>query len=191
VDIASVRPTHGKIVQLCWVVDNATAAAEWWASTTGAGPFYMLPHIPFGKLTYRGQPAELDQSSAFGQWGAIQLELFEQHCRNPSGARDMFSRGQSGIQHMAWFAEDFEAEVARLNRLGFDTVMTAEMPHLDDVRIAWVDTRPALGVMVEVYEDGPLLRRGYRQIARAAENWDGSNPVREYTGDPYRRGQTP
>jgi hypothetical protein len=166
------------IVQMCWVVDDMEAAALQWVKMMGAGPFFRIPHIQLDELTYRGKPAKLDQSSAVGQWGAIQVELFQQHCHNPSGAREMFAPGQTGIQHLTWFAADMDAETRRLNGLGFETVMTCRLPAVGGMRLAWYDTRKVVGAMVEVYEDCDLMRKFYRRVAKAAEGWTGEQPVR-------------
>jgi Glyoxalase/Bleomycin resistance protein/Dioxygenase superfamily len=170
--------TPHPIVQMCWVVDDMDAAALQWVKTMGAGPFFRIPHIQLDELTYRGKPAQLDQSSAVGQWGAVQVELFQQHCNNPSGAREMYAPGQTGIQHLTWFAPDIEAETQRLNALGFETVMTCRLPAIGGMRLAWYDTRKVLGAMAEVYEDCDLMRKFYQRVAKAAEGWNGENPVR-------------
>ena len=170
--------TPHPIVQMCWMVDDMEAAALQWVKTIGAGPFFLLPHIQLDDLTYRGKPGTLDQSSAVGQWGTVQVELFQQHCNNPSGAREMFAPGQTGLQHITWFVDDIDAETRRLNALGFDTVMTCRLPAVGGLRLAWYDTRKVFGAMVEVYEEGDLMRRFYSRVARAAENWHGENPVR-------------
>jgi hypothetical protein len=170
--------TPHPIVQMCWVVDDMEAAALQWVKTTGAGPFFLIPHIRLDELTYRGKPAALDQSSAVGQWGSIQVELFQQHCDNPSGAREMFAPGQTGVQHLTWFADDMDAETRRLNALGFATVMTCRLPAIGGMRLAWFDTRAVLGAMAEVYEESALMRRFYQRVARAAEGWNGEEPIR-------------
>ena len=168
----------GPIIQMCWAVDDIESAVQRWVATVGAGPFHLAPHIQFGDLTYRGQPATLDQSSALGQWGTVQVELFQQHCDSPSGAREMVAAGQTGLQHVTWFASDIEAEGRRLVRLGFDEVMTARLPVMGDVRIGWWDARPVLGCMVEVYEESALMRKFYRRIAAASDDWQGDDPLR-------------
>lgn len=175
----AARITPYPIVQMCWVVDDMKAAALQWVKLMGAGPFFRIPHIQLDELTYRGKPAKLDQSSAVGQWGTIQVELFQQHCQNPSGVREMFAPGQTGIQHLTWFATDLDAETRRLNGLGFKTVMTCRLPAIGGMRLAWwYDTRKVVGAMVEVYEDCDLMRKFYRRVAKAAEGWTGEQPVR-------------
>jgi hypothetical protein len=167
------------IVQICWVVDDIPRAVERWVATVGAGPFHLAAHIPFDELTYRGAPTTLDQSSAVGQWGGVQVELFQQHCTSPSGATEMRTAGQlGGPQHVTWFADDLDTEGRRLRSLGFDEVMTARLAAMGGMRIAWYDARPLLGCMVELYEESAMMRRFYRRIARAAEHWDGTDPLR-------------
>jgi methylmalonyl-CoA/ethylmalonyl-CoA epimerase len=173
--IESIGPPP--IVQICWVVDSIEVAVPRWIEATGAGPFFLAAHIPFEDLTYRGKPSQLDQSSAIGQWGGVQVELFEQHCDNPSGARDMYPRGETGLQHMTWFADDLDLETARLEALGFPVVMTGRLPSMGRMRLAWFDARALLGVMIEVYEESDLMRRLYSKVARAAQGWDGSDPL--------------
>ena len=46
------------------------------------------------------------------------------------------------------------------------------------ITVSVVRTRKVFGAMVEVYEEGDLMRRFYSRVARAAENWHGENPVR-------------
>ena len=81
--------TLQRFVQMCWVVGDMEASAQQWVETMGAEPFFLVPHIQLDEPTYRGKPATLDQSSAVGQWGTLQVELFQQHCNNPSGEREM------------------------------------------------------------------------------------------------------
>jgi hypothetical protein len=167
-----------EIIQMCWMVDDIERAVDQWVEAVGAGPFFLGSHIPFDDLTYRGRPAICDQSSAGGQWGSIQVELYQQHDDEPSGATEMKQAGHVGVQHVTWFADDIEAEGRRLVGLGFDEVMTARLPLMGGMRIAWYDTRPLLGCMVEIYEESELMRRFYRKIARASEGWDGSDRLR-------------
>jgi hypothetical protein len=166
------------IIQMCWLVDDIDSAVPHWVDTLGAGPFHLAAHIEFGDLTYRGQPGTLDQSSALGQWGPIQVELLQQHCESPSGVTEMLAAGHRGVQHVTWFADDLDAEGERLRGLGFAEVMTATLPVMGGMRIAWFDTRELLGCMTEVYEESFLMRRFYRRIAASAEGWDGADPLR-------------
>ncbi len=166
------------IFQQAHFVNDLEAACHRWNELFGAGPFFLAPHIAFRDLTYRGAPATMDQSSAVGQWGAVQVELFQQHCDSPSPARELLADGVTGVQHMTWFADDLDAEGARLRALGFDELMTARLPVMNDMRIAWFDARPLLGCAVEVYEETAVMRKFYARIAKASVDWDGRDPLR-------------
>ena len=50
-----------------------------------AGPFFAMEHIVFDEVTYRGEPAVYDHSSAFGQWGPMLVELTQVHDAQPTG----------------------------------------------------------------------------------------------------------
>ena len=41
-----------------------------------------------------------------------------------------------------------------------------------------VDSSAELGHMLELYEPGEALRRFYAYVRRAAQDWDGRDPVR-------------
>ena len=171
--------TQHPIIQICWMVDDMEAAARRWVEIMGAGPFFLIPHITDGgeNVTYKGQPSTLDQSSAIGQWGTIQIELFEQHCDSPAGMRELIAPGQ--VHHMTWMVEDFDSEFKRLEDMGFSNVWTAQMKK-DGKRIGWFDATAVLGTLIEVYEDSNAIRGFYRKIAKAAEGWKGENPIRRF-----------
>jgi len=170
--------TSRPIVQICWVVDDMKSAAMKWVKTLGVGPWFMSPPVRFENLTYRGRPAELSQSSAVSFWGDIQIELFQQHCDNPSGARDMFKPGQTGVQHMTYWADDLGEEIHRWNKMGFETAMTCSLPDVDGMRLAWFDTRPLFGIMIEAYEINDMMRDIYKMIKDTVDTWTGEDPLR-------------
>jgi hypothetical protein len=92
----------------------------------------------------------------------------------------MYAPGETGLQHLTWFADDLDGEARRLEEMGFDTVMTCRLPAVGGMRLAWFDARKLLGAMVEVYEESELMRRLYRRVAKAAEGWRGENPIRAF-----------
>jgi hypothetical protein len=168
--------TASPIVQIAWVVDDLDAAVLRWATQMGAGPFFVKRHVQLANVTYRGEPSTFDHSAAMGWWGNVEVELMQQHCHQPSAIRDQFEPGETGIVSVAWFTPDLGAEINRMESMGFETV------HLigDEraVPVAWFDTRPVLNTMAEVYQDEPHRRARKAAIARAAEGWDGSEPLR-------------
>lgn len=47
-----------------------------------------------------------------------------------------------------------------------------------NARVAWLDTVGTLGFMVELITANPVADSVFSAIRAAAEDWDGSNPVR-------------
>jgi hypothetical protein len=167
----------GRIVQVAYAVEDVRAAARRFAEQLGAGPFFVRHHELPRRVDHRGSDAEFDHSSAYGQWGPVQVELVEIHRAHPASLADVVQR-TSGIHHVATFVASIDAEQRRLVDLGWPPVMTAETP--SGLRYAFHDARPSLGHLLEVYEPAPGVLRLYAMVAAAAEAWDGTEPVREW-----------
>lgn len=170
-------PERQSIVQLAYHVGDLDDAISRWHRTLGVGPFLVRRHIALDQVLYRGAPSTLDISAAHAQSGDIQIELIQQHCSSPSAFRDMFADGEEGLHHVALFPEDHQAMVAHYNRLGHATatdLITAEKRGA-----AYVDTRPMLGHMVEIYRVNDSLLQFYEKIAEASDGWDGDRLVIE------------
>jgi catechol 2,3-dioxygenase-like lactoylglutathione lyase family enzyme len=166
----------GRPVQIAYAVPDAVAHARRWAAELGAGPFFVRPHIEVLDVFHRGAPATFDHTAAYGQWGDVMVELVEDHTDGPSVVRDMYPSGAMGVHHLAFFVPDIAAATAGLNALGHATAMTARTR--SGIRFHFIDTSARLGHMVELYERSTPLSAFYAQVADAAKDWDGSDPVR-------------
>ena len=164
------------IVQVAYHVPDIEEAALDFSARFGWGPFFVVHHIGIEWCNYRGAPGVFDHSSAYGQAGPIMVELVQQNDDAPSAIRDMYRADQFGIHHQASFADDLDGELARYEALGFPIAMRALTTA--GVEFAFVDTRPLLGHMLELYPAGKRLTGFYRMVREAAENWDGSEPIR-------------
>ena len=158
------------IFQMSWVVTDLDAAMRRWHKTTGVGPFLVQRHIKISKPRYRGQPGLVDFSVAIAQSGGVQIELVEQHCDNPSCYRDSVPKGQEALHHVAILAEDYDAALASYLDQGF---AEASGGFFGDIRFSYMDTRSALGYMMEIVEAKEAIRRFFASIAKASETWDG------------------
>lgn len=165
------------VVQIAYLVDDVEEAAHRMATTLGAGPFLIGESIPLSHCLYRGEEKPLDHTNACGQWGEMMMELVQQNNEGPSAFMDMYRPGEQVMHHVATFVDDFDAEVERYASKGFEAANIATT-EAGAIRFAYIDTRPALGHMVEFYEDTDAIRGFYAMIREMSEGWDGSEPVR-------------
>ncbi len=120
-------------------------------------------------------PAAIDCTIALAQSGRTQIELIVQHCDRPSIYRDLIPKGRSGFHHLAVVCGEYERDLAHYQAAGCALAMSGLF---GDMRFAYVDASAALGCVIELLEDKPSIREHFAMIARAAEDWDGSDPIR-------------
>jgi hypothetical protein len=165
-----------KPVQIAYHVPDPELAARNFARDYGWGPFFLFEHIPLSRCIYRGAPAAFDHSSAYGQAGDLMIELIAQHDDSPSVLRDLYARNEVGVHHMAHFVPNLAEATGQARASGIKIALDACTG--TGTSFAMLDTVRELGHMVELYEDAGELRKFYRYVRRAAEAWDGSEPVR-------------
>jgi hypothetical protein len=105
------------------------------------------------------------------QAGPIQIELVTQHGNDPSAFREVFRKGEGGFHHVGMMTESYDATLSQYERAGFPVV--TELRTAAGRGAAYIDTRPMLGHMLEVYRPSESLARLYREVAEASANWDG------------------
>ncbi|MEZ5499891.1 MAG: VOC family protein [Steroidobacteraceae bacterium] len=163
-------------VQFAYHVADPESAAHEFSRRYGWGPFFLLSHIPLRYAKYRGLPAVFDHSSAYGQAGELMVELICQHNDGPSALRDLYAPDDSGLHHVAVFVPSVADVMADYGARGIAAALHAETA--TGVEFAMLDTSAELGHMLEIYEPGRDLTRFYAYVRRAAENWNGEQPLR-------------
>lgn len=163
------------VVQVAYLTTDVRAAAVRHSETFGSGPFFVSEHIPLEAAWHRGEPAELDHSSAYGQWGSVMVELVCVHAATPASLGAAVKVGATGIHHLARFVENLDAEAERLEGSGMRQVLLARTS--SGLRFAFHDGGD-LGHLLEIYQPEPGLAAFYSRVAGAAEGWDGSDLLR-------------
>lgn len=166
-------------VQLAYHVADLQAAAAERATSFGWGPFFVMTDIPLDYARHRGIDRPFRHSSAYGQAGKLMVELISQVDDEPSALRDMYQRDDSGLHHVACFVDDLSQAKAAFTEAGFALALEARTR--TGVEFVMVDTREALGHMLELYEPCESLTKFYDFVAYKATGWDGSRPVRLLT----------
>ena len=165
--------------QLAYAVQDVEAAALAHHRRFGSGPFFVLRHVVLASSIHRGVERPFDHSSAYGQWGAVMVELVQQHNPEPSAVHDMYPHGsgREGLHHAALFVDDLDGAIARFDAEGMPLAQLSVTT--TGTTFAFVDACEQMGHMLELYEPTPQLTGFYTMVAEAAKGWDGRDPVRE------------
>jgi glyoxalase/bleomycin resistance protein/dioxygenase superfamily protein len=168
----------GEIRQLGYVVPDIEAAMKYWSSTLGVGPWYYNPKVPIVDYIYRGERYEPQNSVALANSGPMQVELIQMRNDVPSMYRDFVRAGHTGLQHVAYWTTDYDADLARYLRLGFKPVMQGEVGTRG--RFIYFDTEYHPGTVIEISEVAGPKGKMFDLIREASYGWDGSEPVRPF-----------
>jgi hypothetical protein len=170
-DQRAIPPIH----HLGYVVADLGVDVARFAASFGAGPFFAMEHIRFDEVSYRGEPAIYDHSSAFGAWGPLIVELSQVHAAEPAGLREQLVAPGGGVGHVAWLADSLQLETERLQGLGIQPFHAGRTGPASAV---WFDGGRLLGHPIEVLQRRDELLGFYDLVRDAAEGWDGSRPMR-------------
>jgi hypothetical protein len=106
----------------------------------------------------------------------------QQHNDAPSLYRDFLADGQEGLQHIAYWVENFVSERQRAIDLGFrvghEGVTGRYGPFVYFETANHPGDRP--GTILELSDVGGRKRKLFQHIRAAAEKWDGEDPVRDF-----------
>lgn len=170
----------GEIRQNGYVVRDIEAALRHWTETLGIGPFFYFERAPIEDFHYRGEPSPLEVSIALANSGALQIELIQPRNDAPSMYRDFLAAGREGLQHVAFWTGDFDAELARCRAAGYRVGQSGRVG--EDGRFVYFETETHAGSVVELSEVSGAKGRFFRHVAACAADWDGRDPVRPLRG---------
>ncbi len=169
----------GEIRQVAYLVPDIEAAMDHWARVLGVGPWYYNPRVPIRNYFYRGERHEPHNSVALANAGGLQIELLQTRNDVPSMYRDFLRAGHQGVQHVAYWTEDFDADLARAEAAGFTVCMGGEVG--ENGRFVYFEDRsPLPGTTIELSEVAGPKGKLFKLIREAAQGWDGQDPVRPF-----------
>jgi hypothetical protein len=167
----------GEIRQNGYVVRDIAAAMKHWIEVLGVGPFFYLEEAPIQDFRYYGEPSEMIASIALANSGPLQIELIQQRNDAPSMYRDFLAAGHEGLQHVAYWTEDFDRDFDRLREQGFTVGQSGEVGGPDG-RMVYFATEGHPGTVIELSEISGPKGQTFKMIAEKARTWDGTNPIR-------------
>ncbi len=168
----------GPIRQLGYVVDDIEEAMAHWSKVMGVGPFFYNPKVPIEDYRYDGAAHEPHNSVALANSGYIQVELIQTRNDAPSMYRDFMRAGRRGLQHVAFWTQTYDADLARMRAAGFAPKMSGKVGA--DGRFVYFDREAHPGTVIELSEVMGPKGRMFDMIREASQNWDGRDPVRPF-----------
>ncbi|MFG6666825.1 VOC family protein [Halomonas sp. HNIBRBA4712] len=168
----------GAIRQLGYVVTDIEKAMAYWTDVMGVGPFFYNPRVPIKHYTYEDQQYDVHNSVALANSGFIQVELIQTRDDTPSMYRDFLEAGHTGLQHVAFWTQQYDTDLAAMVARGYRVKMSGEVGA--NGRFAYFDREYHPGTVIELSEVLGPKGRMFEMIREASENWDGSDPVRPF-----------
>ncbi|HET9591907.1 MAG TPA: hypothetical protein VFP17_03235 [Solirubrobacterales bacterium] len=173
----SNNPRLGAPHHSAYLVDSIEATVPRLVEQLGAGPFFLVENVPLENVASRGEAAELAHNSAFGSCGGAPIELLEVASAAPERVAARWSGPRPRIHHVAYVLPRAEAIDLRrsLDERGVPEYLSSQLGPLD---MTFHDASGTLGHDVEIHVDNPGLRDFFELVRSAAEDWDGSAPLR-------------
>ncbi len=166
----------GDVRQNGYVVRDVEAALRHWTEVLGVGPFFYFERVPLDWFTYRGEPSPVEVSIALANSGPLQIELIQQRNDAPSMYRDFLATGLEGLQHVAYWTEHFDEDMARIEKAGYEVGQAGCIGRSG--RFVYLRTEAHPGTVVEVSEVTGPKGRFFAHVAEQARDWDGADPIR-------------
>lgn len=167
----------GQIRQLAYIVRDIEAAMAHWSGVLGVGPWFYKERVAVTHFRYQGRESALPvMSIAFANSGQLQVELIQQRNDAPSMYLDFLNRHGEGAQHIAFWTDRFDDQIARLHAAGYSEGHAGQVGQRG--RFAYLVHPDLPGNVVEVSEQTGGKAEFFREIAQASVGWDGRDPVR-------------
>ena len=169
----------GEIRQVAYIVPDIEQAMVYWTDVLGVGPWYYNPRVPIENYHYRGEHYQPHNSVALANAGGLQIELLQTRNDVPSMYRDFIQAGYQGVQHVAYWTENFDHDLAVAQANGLKVCMGGEVGQ--NGRFVYFETdmnQP--GTTIELSEVAGPKGKLFQIIREAAENWNGEDPVRPF-----------
>ncbi|MEQ9520774.1 MAG: VOC family protein [Parvibaculum sp.] len=167
----------GEIRQNGYVVRDIEAAMKHWSETMGVGPWLYLDRAPIMDFHYRGTPSDIEVSIALANSGPLQIELIQQRNDAPSMYKDFLDQGHEGLQHVAYWTENFDADLAEAEARGF-TIVHSGYSGAPDGRFVYFDSPSHAGTVIELSEISGAKGQLFCRIRNKCATWDGTNPIK-------------
>ena len=172
-----LSPRLGAPHHLAYVVDDIEATVARLANQLGAGPFFLIENVPLEDVASGGEPAQFGHNSAFGRCGDGTIELIEPVTLAPERVEQAFAAPRPRVQHVAYVVPPAALDGVRssLEERGLPQYLSS---WFGGAGTTLHDASAVLGHDLEIHGDNEGLRGFFGMVGAAAEDWDGSEPLR-------------
>ena len=167
----------GAVRQNGYVVRDLRAALDHWIIVLGVGPWFYIERVKTDYFRHRGQDSAVEMSIALANSGDLQIELIQQRNDAPSLYKEFLDSGREGLQHLAYWTQDYQAVYDRALSLGYKVGHEGQVGGAQG-RFAYFDTEAHPGTVVEISDISGNKGRFFDHIRRTAQDWDGTDPIR-------------
>ena len=168
----------GAVRQVGYVVKDIEKAMERWVKL-GVGPWFYKEDVGSTEFRYYGKPSRIPKVSiALANSGDLQLELIQQRDDAPSLYLDTLKKNGEIAQHIAYWTPDRFVEIcAQLKALGYVEGHAGRMGANRGPYAYFI--HPGLpSAMLEISDSSGGKAEYFSEVRKAAENWDGKDPIR-------------
>ena len=157
----SSRPLPGTFFQIGYVVPNLDAGLAHLNAKLGAPRFMVLREIVVENGWFRGGPATINHSMAFGYVGEVQFEVIEPVAGNSTYAEFLDRVPDGGVHHLGFSVGDYDAATADLLARGYKLVQRGTF---GDTKFGYFESSDDPGTMTEIVYLDPNVRGMFANI---------------------------
>ena len=145
------KSPFSNIDQVGVMVRDMDKAIEYFQSL-GIGPFESLNLTVTDRIVY-GKPAnDVRNMARVAKMGSVQFELL-QPVSGESVQKEYLDKHGEGINHLAFFVDDIDKEIARLEEKGFESISSGKFT--EGGGFAYINTDKVGGIMFELIQWPP------------------------------------
>ena len=169
----------GAVAQIAYVVADLDAAMAHFQRDCGAGPFFVIDHFLQPGQVFRGRPSTSDQRIGMAFAGQTWIELIQPLDDEPSVYAEAIARHGYGLHHHGIPFADCEAALADYAARGWREVFRSPVPTGGEV-IFIEGGDAAAPAFLELLPVTPGMDAHFTGFWRAAQGWDGADPIRPF-----------
>jgi hypothetical protein len=166
----------GAVRQNGYVVRDIVTAMDYWINEVGVGPWFWREKIVIANLRYNGAEHSVELGIALANSGDLQIELIQPRDRAPSMFQTFLDNGGEGLQHIAYWTNEYDAQLAAALALGRRIGQNGGGGAVG--RFAYFDAISHRGTVIELSELTPSKAASFAKIREASMEWDGTDPIR-------------